>query len=123
MMISAVAVNVNNSVAGICVHELTSSQTVKWDAFVEACPHATFFHRAGWKQVIEEAFGHVTHYLYAESGGEIKGVLPLVHMKSHLFGNALISTPFCVYGGVVSEDVDVCAKLEQEACRLAEELK
>ena len=123
MTISAVAVDVNNSVAGICVHELTSSQVAKWDAFVEACPHATFFHRAGWKQVIEEAFGHVTHYLYAESGGEIRGVLPLVHINSRLFGNALISTPFCVYGGVVSEDADVCAKLEDEACRLAEELK
>ena len=35
----------------------------------------------------------------------------------------LMSTPFCVYGGVASEDEDVCAKLEAAACRLADELK
>ena len=88
-----------NRVAAPAVHELTADAVPQWDAFVEACPQATFFHLAGWQQVIEEAFGHRTHYLFAESGGRITGVLPLGHIKSRLFGNALISTPFCVYGG------------------------
>lgn len=70
-----------------------------WDAFVAACPEATFFHKSGWKDVLEEAFGHGTYYLYAEQDGEITGVLPLGHIKSALFGNALVSNPFCVYGG------------------------
>ncbi|MHA1113367.1 MAG: FemAB family XrtA/PEP-CTERM system-associated protein, partial [Alphaproteobacteria bacterium] len=55
-----------------------------WDAFVETCPEATFFHRAGWKAVIEESFGHRTHYLRAKRDGEICGILPLVHIKSRL---------------------------------------
>ncbi len=105
------------------VHELTAARTAQWDAFVDACPKATFFHLAGWKQVIEQAFGHRTHYLFAETDGGISGVLPLVHIKSRLFGNALISTPFCVYGGVASEEAGVCEKLEGAACKLAEELK
>ncbi|MGI9026208.1 MAG: FemAB family XrtA/PEP-CTERM system-associated protein [Burkholderiaceae bacterium] len=76
----------------------------RWDAFVMASPDATFFHRAAWRDLIEEAFGHRTLFLYAEREGRIVGVLPLARQKSVLFGDALISLPFCVYGGVVAED-------------------
>ena len=126
MSLSAATIDaggVNNPAAtGITVHDLTAAHAAQWDAFVNACPKATFFHLAGWEQVIEQAFGHDTYYLFAESGNEIRGVLPLVHIKSSLFGNALISTPFCVYGGVASEDEAVCQQLEDAACKLAEEL-
>jgi len=68
----------------------------RWDAFVRSCPEATFFHLTGWKSVIEKVLGHPTFYLYAESSNGIEGVLPLAHVRSYLFGNALVSTPFCV---------------------------
>src|SRR5262249_20782567 len=71
----------------------------RWDAFVEQCPEATFFHRAGWKRVIERSFGHRTHFIYAERQGRIVGVLPLVEIESALFGHALISNAFSVCGG------------------------
>ena len=44
-----------------------------------------------------------SHYLFAEQQGRICGVLPLIHMKSLLFGNSLVSLPFLVYGGVAAE--------------------
>ena len=78
---------------------LAETDTDRWDAFVLSCPEATFFHRAGWTTVIERAFGHRTHFLLAERGGRIEGVLPLAEIKSLLFGHSLVSTPFCVYGG------------------------
>ena len=53
------------------------------------CREATFFHRAGWKTVIERAFGHKTFFLYAEVDGRIVGVLPLAEIKSLLFGHTL----------------------------------
>ncbi len=59
-----------------------------------ASPDATFFHRAGWKTVLERAFGHRTHFLYAERNGQIEGILPLAQVKSLLFGNNLSSLPF-----------------------------
>jgi FemAB-related protein (PEP-CTERM system-associated) len=93
----------------------------RWDEFVLACPEATFFHRAGWKEVIERAFGHETYFLYAERGGRIEGVLPLVHMRSRLFGNALSSTPFCVYGGIAANCADARGALDDHAQRLARE--
>lgn len=109
--------------AGIAVQTLTPDYREQWDLFVDACPDATFFHLTGWQEVIEQAFGHRTHYLFAERNGRITGVLPLVHMRSRLFGNALISTPFCVYGGIATQDSEVFSALESAACALAEMLK
>ena len=105
------------------VRALDAPSIDRWDAFVEACPQATFFHRAGWKQVIERGLGHAAPFLYAERDGRIEGVLPLGHVRSLLFGNALISTPFCVYGGAVAETDEARDALEDEACRRADALR
>ncbi len=93
-----------------------------WDAFVLAEPSATFFHRLGWKTVLEKSFGHRTHFLLAERDGRIEGVLPLAEIKSRLFGHALISTPFCVYGGIAASTPEAHAALDQRAQSLATEL-
>ena len=93
-----------------------------WDAFVLRCPEATFFHRAGWQQVIHGVFRHSTHYLYAARGDVFEGVLPLAHVKSRLFGNALVSLPFGVYGGVAASNADAQAALEAAAKALAQRL-
>ena len=47
-----------------------------WDAFVDAMPAGTFFHRAAWRRLIAEEFGHLSYYTYAERDGAIVGVLP-----------------------------------------------
>jgi len=93
-----------------------------WDAFVAAAPAATFFHRAAWARVIGRAFGHHIHYTVAQQDGAITGVLPLVHMKTRLFGNALVSTPFCVHGGPVAADAESAAALEDHAAGLMRRL-
>ena len=105
------------------VRELTKSEFERWDRFVADCPDATFFHLAGWKTVLERAFGHRTHYFYAERDGVIEGVLPLGHIKSLFFGNTLVSTPFCVYGGIASQSGQAASALRQAATGLAEELQ
>ena len=104
------------------IKTLDSANYARWDNFVQQNDDATFFHQAGWKTVIEQAFGHKTYFLYAEDDGEITGVLPLVHVKSLLFGNNLVSTAFCVYGGIVAKDEQTYQNLDKEACRLAEQL-
>lgn len=95
----------------------------RWDAFVMACADATFFHRAGWVNVVHDVFQHDTYFLYAEGDGQIQGVLPLVHIKSWLFGNSLVSLPFAVYGGVVSTNSRATTALENAAKNLAEKLQ
>jgi FemAB-related protein (PEP-CTERM system-associated) len=99
-----------------------AADSARWDAFVDACPNATFFHRAGWARIIEQVFRHRTHYLLAERGGEVVGVLPLAQIRSRLFGHSLVSLPFAVYGGVASSDAAAVAALHGAAVELAREL-
>lgn len=99
-----------------------SANAKRWDAFVFANPQATFFHRAGWLRMVEDVFGHQGFFLFAQRAGEIVGVLPLGQVKSRLFGHSLVALPFTVYGGVVAEDPEVAARLEQEAHRIAQDL-
>ena len=105
------------------VKALTEDAFARWDEFVLGCEEASFFHRAGWKTIIEKAFGHKTHFLFAEQQGRILGVLPLVHVRSVLFGNCLSSTPFCVYGGVAAVHEYARKQLEHTACELAQQLQ
>jgi FemAB-related protein (PEP-CTERM system-associated) len=94
----------------------------RWEAFVMACPDATFFHRIGWREIFQDVFRHRTHYLLAERAGEVVGVLPLVQLRSMLFGHALVSLPFAVYGGVASTDAQATAALHARAHDLGREL-
>jgi FemAB-related protein (PEP-CTERM system-associated) len=94
----------------------------RWDAFVLACPQATFFHRAGWLRMIEQVFKHRGFFLYAERDGQIEGVLPLAQVKSLLFGHSLVALPFAVYGGVAASSEAAAAALELEAQAIAKQL-
>jgi FemAB-related protein (PEP-CTERM system-associated) len=94
----------------------------RWESFVDECPQATFFHRAGWQRVIHEVFRHPTHFLYAERAGLIEAILPLAQVNSLLFGNALVSLPFAVYGGVAASTVQAADVLEEEAQAIARRL-
>jgi FemAB-related protein (PEP-CTERM system-associated) len=94
---------------------LEDATTPAWDAFVAGHPDATFFHQAAWRRVIERAFGHRTHYLMARRGADIVGVLPLAHVRSALFGQSLISVPFCVYGGPLATDAEALEALTEAA--------
>ena len=102
---------------------LDRAAAASWDAYVLACPQATFFHRSGWQRVLQQSFGHEGYFLYAQVDGRIEGVLPLAHVRSRLFGNALVGLPFAVYGGVAATSPEAAAALEQEAQTLAKRLK
>jgi FemAB-related protein (PEP-CTERM system-associated) len=104
----------------VSVSELDSAGVARWDAFVQTCPTATFYHRAGWKEVIEKTFGHRCYFLKAERGGEIVGVLPLVYAKSLIFGKSLVSTGFTVGGGPAVLDQEALGALDARAIEIAE---
>lgn len=109
--------------SNIQIKQLDEDAACRWDAYVEKASEATFFHKADWRTVLQRAFGHRSHYFYAEQGGEVVGVLPLAEVKSWLFGHSLISTPFCVYGGPVGDSTEIVDQLIDAACRLADNLQ
>ena len=100
------------------IRHLTPADSDAWDAFVTAHAHGTFFHLSAWQRVVTRAFGHATYYLLAETNGVLTGVLPLARVKTALFGDQLISVPFCVHGGPLATDPSSFAALEAAAADL-----
>ncbi len=111
----------NETISSYTVRTLTNHDHGRWDDFVQECPEASFFHRAGWRTVVERSFGHRTHYVFAEREGVIKGVLPLVEIKSAVFGHSLISNGFCVTGGPIAFEDGARAALDARAEELLRE--
>ncbi len=108
--------------SGVRVRAADATDAQRWNEFVLAHPDGSFFHRFEWAQVLRRAFGLRTYFLLAEADGVVCGVLPLAQVQSLLFGHSLVSTPFCVYGGIVAKDPGSFSALEGAACELAQSL-
>ncbi len=90
------------------------------DAFVMAHVDSTPFHRTAWLRAITQATGHRALLLAAFApSGQIRGLLPLHHVKSRLFGHALVSSAFAVDGGMLVLDDRAVAPLAAAAQGLA----
>lgn len=113
----------DGSPVAVTVRPFQADDAARWDEFVGGCASGTFFHLSSWRQVIERAFGHRTHYLLAERAGIVTGVLPLTHVKSALFGSSLISNAFGVHGGPVAADAETLRALDSAAVRLMDTLR
>ena len=109
--------------ANTTVRAASRGDDTAWDEFVTESPQATFFHRIGWRTIFEHVLHLKTHYLIAEREGKVAGILPLVHQKDFLSGNALVSAPFCVEGGPLAADAEAGAALDAAAVALMEDLK
>jgi len=78
--------------------------------------------------VIRDTYGHPFYGLIAENpemgaGKGIRGVLPLVHVKSLLFGSTIVSMPFLNYGGLLANDEHTEKRLLEEAVKLGRDLQ
>jgi serine/alanine adding enzyme len=90
-----------------------------WDAALKGLQGSSFCHRLGWRAVMEDALGHETFWWAARNGsGALVGLLPLVRVRSRLFGDYLVSMPFLNYGGPVGSDA-ARAALARHAARQA----
>ncbi|WP_462329601.1 FemAB family XrtA/PEP-CTERM system-associated protein [Thiohalocapsa halophila] len=104
------------------VTELRAEDRADWDAFVAAHPDRTFCHKSGWSEAIAEGLGHRPRFLLARRGDRVEAILPLAQVRSRLFGHHLVSTPGCVYGGVLASNDEAHRALTAHACALAERL-
>lgn len=92
----------------------------RWNRYVEESVGSSLYHHAGWRNVIEKTFGHRTCYLLSEdSHGGVNGILPLVHIRSFLFGNYIVSLPYFNYGGICADRPEVHRGLLDGAIRVA----
>jgi FemAB-related protein (PEP-CTERM system-associated) len=103
------------------IREANEGDSAHWDTFVLSRADGTFFHRSGWQSIFRDVFRFDCRYLLAERDSKIVGVLPLVHQRSLLFGNALLAAPFCVEGGPIAMDAEADAALTAAALTLQTE--
>jgi len=92
------------------------------DEFVGRSPNGKLCHLPAWSRMVERTFGHRGYYLVARDGNAVRGVLSLIHVRSWLFGNRMISQAFSNYGGPLAEDRQTLDALYAEAVGLAERL-
>lgn len=96
----------------------------EWDAYVLAHRESLNYHLYGWRNVIEKSFGHQPYYLAARNRiGDICGILPLIYMKSALFGKFLVSLPFFNYGGMLCSAEGTAELLLDESRKILKDLR
>lgn len=95
---------------------------VRWDHYATQAQGSSLYHLSGWQQVIKRTFAHKTVYLWAaDQSSTLRGILPLVQLRSRLFGNMLVSMPFFNYGGICADDDVVARALFDAAAVIARE--
>ena len=135
------------------VKELGQNDIPQWENYIAESPKATFYHRLEWKNIIEKSFGHKTYYLMAvrctdnkscsdsqtstnqinsamrhapcamQESEKVVGILPMVHIRSLLFGSIFCSMPFLNFGGVCADDDEGERVLLQAAENIVKERK
>jgi len=92
----------------------------EWDGFAARAEGGTQCHAYGWRDVISQVHGHECLYLACRDGaGTLRGILPLVRVKSLVFGHHLVSVPFLNYGGPLG-DAEAVRALATQARELAD---
>ncbi|HEX8948352.1 MAG TPA: FemAB family XrtA/PEP-CTERM system-associated protein [Dissulfurispiraceae bacterium] len=103
----------------MAVRLLATTDRERWDKYVMASDSSAY-HQVGWKNIIEKRFGNKAFYLLSENEQkEIDGILPLIQLKSVLFGNFMVSLPYFNYGGICAETEGIGRLLLDEAVHIA----
>ena len=83
------------------MHVLEIKQQERWNEFVRA-QGGPVFARWEWGELCE-AYGHDCRFLGVEDeSGTLLAGLPVVVLRSRLFGDKLVSMPYSEYGGIIS---------------------
>ena len=94
-------------------------ECARLDAFVAEHPDGSNFHRPQWSRTIERGCGQSAYYLVAERAGALVGCLPLIEVRSLLFGNAFVASGFGTGGGILADGEEVVRALVEAGWALA----
>ncbi len=112
--------NASSLTDGMATRVAICTDAAAWDAYVDAHPDAFGSHEWAWRRVFERVFGHTCHYLAARNqAGQLAGVLPIVEIRSLIFGRSMTSLPFLNFGGVLASSPEVARQLVESAGELA----
>ena len=107
----------------VTVELLKKGTSDNWNSYVKSHRDGSPFHLTHWRDSISKAFGHSSYYWIASEKGKIRGILPLTHVRSLLFGNVLASPGFGAYGGPLADTDTISKTLLSRAREQAEQVK
>ncbi len=93
-----------------------------WQQFVREQGLLAPSSRLQWLNILERGLKQQPYVLEATREGRTVGLLPLMYVRSLLFGRFLVSLPYLNTGGVAAQDEVVTAALIDEAVELADRL-
>ena len=104
----------------VTVTEIGADAASQWDRFVAAQANASVYHAYQWREIVSREFGCESFYLLArDTTGAVCGVLPLVRLRSVMFGDFIVSLPYFNYGGSLADTPQADAALLTAATALA----
>ncbi len=88
----------------------------QWNDYVRKNPAATIHHRSEWRELLEQSYGLESYYFIArDTSSNTVGILPLVRLRSRLFGDFLVSMPWFARGGAIADQALIEHRLMQTA--------
>ena len=76
------------------IQRINPLEDAHWDARLETCPAATFFHGAAWARVLQSTYGYTPVYFTLNESGRLRSLLPIMEVNSWLTGRRGVSLPF-----------------------------
>lgn len=99
-----------------------SFEASEWDKYVSGHASGSAYHLIGFRDAITQSFGRQTHYLIAKREQRVVGVLPLVRLKSVLFGDFMVSLPYVTNGGALADGMEERDALVKASIARSQEL-
>jgi len=112
------AVNIDEITIGLLENEEDD-----WNEYVGKQPEASIHHLTHWRHVLQKTYGINSFYFFAHDKNlKVVGILPLVRLKSGLFGDILVSMPYFQRGGAIADHPYIESELMEAASREAARL-
>jgi len=103
--------------------EYTDDYKKAWTEYVDNASNPVASHHIGWLNVMQKGLGHRPRYLLALENDRVKGVLPLVIVKTWWQARYIISLPWIDYGGICADDHETEKLLLDKAGHIAKSEK
>lgn len=103
----------------LSIEIIPESRRDEWDAYVDKNDLAIAWQRWEWHDILKKHYPHDYFPIAALREGRICGVFPLYKLHDKKTGSSLISIPFAVAGGIVSDSPDIEKALLDYSIELA----
>ena len=95
-------------------------ETSDWHSFAAGCDWPAMYCSPAMVSAIGQGLGHDHFIIQAKEDNQIVGILPLVLVKSRLFGRFLVSLPYVNWAGVLATNPNAARVIIDEAIRIAD---